>query len=73
MYRDIKESDSPDKGSHGGSCNRRSCMKPKSALYFNSSTRSYYCGTCAALINTANYVDTAPEVLCNYVPRSQVK
>jgi len=42
-----------DKGVQGGSCNRRSCQKPQ-AVWFNHSTRKYYCGHCARMINSAN-------------------
>lgn len=73
MYREIRPTDNPDKGSHGGSCNRRACMRPKSALWFNSATKSYYCVDCAEMINEANYSCTAPEVLCIYEPLEENK
>lgn len=40
----------PDKGWKGGRCNVTSCQKP-GAEYFNKSTRSYYCKSCADAIN----------------------
>lgn len=41
------------KGEYKGLCNRSACLKP-GALYFNHSTRKYYCSQCAILINEAN-------------------
>lgn len=41
------------KGLWKGACNRTACQKP-GALYFNSSTRKYYCFDCATLINNDN-------------------
>lgn len=46
----------PDKGELDGSCNRTACQKP-GAKWFNHSTRKYYCGDCADLINKANFSD----------------
>lgn len=62
-YREIREGDSPDKGSHGGSCNTRACMKPKSAFWYNECTDSYYCGRCADNLNEANY-SSAGHAIC---------
>ena len=42
-----------DKGQYAGSCNRTACQKPN-AVYYNHSTRLYYCGECAILLNNAN-------------------
>lgn len=53
-YRDIREGDNPDKGSHGGSCNTRACMRPNSAYHYNECTDSYYCRRCAENLNRAN-------------------
>lgn len=39
-----------DKGRKNGSCNRRACQK-SGAVWFNKSTRAYYCGDCAHQIN----------------------
>jgi hypothetical protein len=38
------------KGVYGGLCNREACQKP-GAVFYNSSTRAYYCPECAAKIN----------------------
>ena len=43
----------PDKGEKNGSCNRQACQKP-GAVYFNHSTKRYYCEGCATLINNMN-------------------
>jgi hypothetical protein len=40
----------PDKGKPGGSCNRVACQA-SGAVYYNRSTRRYYCPECAARIN----------------------
>lgn len=40
----------PDKGLKNGSCNVTSCQQP-GAIYFNKSTRKYYCKRCADAIN----------------------
>lgn len=41
------------KGEKGQRCNRTACQAP-GAYWFNHSTRAYYCGTCADLINGDN-------------------
>lgn len=38
------------KGEKGQRCNRTACQAP-GAYWFNHSTRAYYCGTCADIIN----------------------
>jgi hypothetical protein len=38
------------KGKLGGNCNRAACQQP-GALYFNQSTKMYYCKLCASTIN----------------------
>ena len=43
----------PDKGEYKGSCNRKDCQKP-GAVWFNHSTKKYYCASCARLINELN-------------------
>ena len=48
--------DKPDKGVKGGSCNRSSCQAP-GAVWFNHSTRAYYCPACAADLNRVNRRD----------------
>ncbi len=47
-----------DKGQKGGACNVTACQLPGSAVYFNHSTRAYYCQTCARAINDANAHDS---------------
>lgn len=42
-----------DKGLWGGRCNRGSCLKPN-AVFFNRSTRAFYCFKCARLLNDVN-------------------
>lgn len=42
------------KGEYGEECNRTACSNNK-AIYFNHSTRKYYCKTCALMLNSANY------------------
>lgn len=52
-YRDNLQVDKPiqhGKGVKGQLCNRSACQSP-GAYWFNHSTRAYYCGTCADLIN----------------------
>jgi hypothetical protein len=44
------------KGDHNDECNRTACDK-KPAVYFNHSTRKFYCIDCAARINELNYAD----------------
>ncbi len=39
-----------DKGEKGGSCNVTSCQAP-GAMYYNKSTKKYYCERCANEIN----------------------
>ena len=47
----------PDKGQvQGGECNRTQCSS-KRAKYYNSSTRAWYCGGCAAKINRFSQQD----------------
>jgi hypothetical protein len=45
-----------EKGIKGGNCNRRDCQKP-GAVYYNQSTRAYYCRECAIKINRLNRED----------------
>ncbi len=42
-----------DKGTEGGRCNRSVCLRP-GAEWFNHSTKRWYCGDCARLINEVN-------------------
>ncbi|SCW95463.1 hypothetical protein [Ancylobacter rudongensis] len=42
--------DSPLKGALNGNCNLSACQRP-GAAYFNTSTRAYYCRSCAESIN----------------------
>jgi hypothetical protein len=50
INEDISQPIKPDKGLKGGSCNRTACQAP-GAMWFNHSTRAYYCQWCARLIN----------------------
>ena len=43
------------KGEFSEECNITSCQKPKSAYYFNHSTRKYYCEECAKRLNNDPY------------------
>lgn len=40
------------KGEYNQECNITSCQKPNSAVWFNHSTRKYYCGSCANRLNS---------------------
>jgi hypothetical protein len=44
------------KGEFRGDCNRTSCIN-KDAVYYNHSTRLYYCVYCAVMLNQVNYSD----------------
>ena len=46
----VAKPDHPNKGEKGQRCNRTACQMP-GAYWYNHSTRAYYCGTCADLIN----------------------
>ena len=64
MQTDIK----PAKGEFLGQCNRTVCST-QNAQFYNHSTRAYYCGACAKLINQANYNDSIilyGHVLCTH-------
>lgn len=54
-----------DKGKRAGSCNRTACQKP-GAYWWNRGSYSWYCTTCAHMLNTANRSDPfcADEPLC---------
>lgn len=52
-----KEPDPALKGVYGGNCNRVACQKPGAGFY-NHSTRKYYCGRCADMINAHNHDDS---------------
>lgn len=51
-----------DKGQQGGSCNVTACQEP-GATWFNTSTRAFYCPSCARKINRA-CIDFREERLC---------
>ena len=40
-----------NKGELNGKCNITSCQKPKSATWYNHSTRKHYCPSCARRLN----------------------
>lgn len=44
------------KGQKDGNCNRTDCQKP-GAVYYNYSTRKWYCPECAHKINMMNHSD----------------
>lgn len=52
----LKAETNPNKGVAGGDCNRTQCQSP-GAIYFNHSTRKYYCHACALDLNEANRLD----------------
>jgi len=45
------------KGEKNGRCNRSSCLSPHNVIFYNYSTRKYYCPRCASLINEVNHAD----------------
>jgi hypothetical protein len=45
------------KGKYKGNCNREVCQKP-GAIWYNHSTRMYYCIDCARDINEATYPES---------------
>ena len=54
----------PDKGQFDGSCNRTACQRSIQGLnWFNTSTRAYYCGCCADLIDEWNVRRGEPRLL----------
>lgn len=54
----------PDKGQFDGSCNRTACQVSIAGLnWFNTSTRRYYCGRCADLIDEWNVRRGEPRLL----------
>jgi hypothetical protein len=57
-----------DKGEFGGSCNRSACLAPH-AVWYNHSTRLYYCTGCAQVLNYENRIDALQlygHELCTY-------
>lgn len=44
------------KGQYKGNCNRTACQKPN-AIWYNHSTRKYYCEECAITLNRYNRQD----------------
>ena len=45
------------KGKWRGNCERTSCQKPD-AVWYNYSTKKFYCKSCAKAINLANHDDS---------------
>ena len=43
------------KGNYKEECNITACQKPNSAIWFNHSTRKYYCPSCAKRLNSDEY------------------
>lgn len=59
-YMDNLQTNKPvleGKGLKGQRCNRTACQA-EGAYWYNHSTRAYYCGTCADIINAANGKDS---------------
>lgn len=46
-----------EKGEYNGLCNRSACLSPHNVIYYNHSTRAYYCPSCAGRINEENRAD----------------
>lgn len=46
-----------NKGIKGKNCNRTCCQK-SGAVWYNLSTRAYYCAACSLAINEANMMDS---------------
>ena len=55
-YQGIPFSGPMVKGDYGGLCNVTACQKA-GAIYYNHSTRKFYCPVCAEKINDANQSD----------------
>ncbi len=55
-YDDWDKPLNSDKGDKNGSCNRRVCQVP-GAIWYNHSTRKYYCVECALMLNEHNHTD----------------
>ncbi len=63
-----------EKGQQGGKCNRSACNNDN-AIYYNHSTRKYYCHDCAMLINRVNYYDSMRlfgHELCTLINQKEV-
>ncbi len=57
MDHRLEDQDKPiqhGKGEYKGRCNRRACQSPDNVVWYNSSTRAYYCPVCASAINKFN-------------------
>jgi ribosomal protein L37AE/L43A len=44
---------SEGKGKQGENCNRTACQEPKSAHFYNTATRAWYCEDCAYKIEAS--------------------
>ncbi len=53
-YGDYTGPDKPDKGTEGGSCNRRLCQAP-GAIWFNHGSHSWYCPDCRSDIENDEF------------------
>lgn len=60
------------KGALRGACNVTACQAPGSAIYFNRSTKAYYCEHCAGRINRAN-PDAVGGALCVIDPEARAE
>lgn len=57
----MSEETKTPKGDEGGECNRTTC-KCGPAMYFNESTRKFYCVSCA--LDMQEYENGRPEPFC---------
>jgi len=53
----FNEATNPKKGQKNGLCYRRACLSPHNVIFYNHSTRKYYCPKCAGDINEMNFYD----------------
>jgi hypothetical protein len=59
------------KGEFEGLCNRKACQTPENVVYYNTSTRMYYCPRCADLINEGSQQMVGKDI-CLQVPDKEV-
>jgi len=62
-----KAKNNPLKGKKGGDCNRTQCQKP-GASSWNRGSRSWYCESCADLLNDANPMPAGEEPMVDSLP-----
>jgi len=62
------------KGEYNQECNITACQKPNSAIWFNHSTRKYYCPSCARRLNFDPFnARDAPEFLKIIAREKEIK